>query len=992
MGKFSESNYHLLKTYFDILAQGRTGDDNSYLHGPKTGIFAQGGVHTILYEETSDYSLVGHKFLTSGIDGNDFIFQWQGVETINDTYELAVGNKFYFRKDSYFHDWLRNMPNFSGYVENLVNTNKTFIYFGKLKHITNYSSTYIIEFEGMKDFVLKCLPEHNRTEKLTEFLKTYFDEVYHEFYNKTKDLWSMIDPKEVDEKFVDYMATRMNINTDKEKLGGLPLREWVDQLPYWLKRKGTYSAYYALYKTLLTNTRNKLNIYEKWCEWCVQELRRSRKYTLPEDFEDHHILEAYGIQVSGGAGPEYYNKFKPEGYPTYADEAPSGDCLSNQYTCGVLRNFNSFTFDDDDILTSFDDYNIQIDDFDPSLSVLYAYADKIMPDSERGNAFKNCFSVYMDSASLPSGGPFIWAVENTSNDAWLGITFEMIDRVTDQRRFKLWERTSGGTRYATVTTAAYEADTPYFITVEKISGPTLVLHVFDKPSYKEFDQIEEISLSLHEDTNYDLIYAISTLDVIGSQPPSSSFTGEVSFLREAAGILQTVGPTGYKILSPHYKVEVDLSTEPIGDTYIIDENTATEIVRYWDYLKPVSRLVHYHFLLSPLGKIDDLSESVSLYPRQADRFESGLWTICDTRFVGMATVTPTGAIPSGEYIGEDNDWFEEAHFGVFKVGYSEWQLSHGEHSPKAIVQTWNKDNKIIWPRWHDHTDPNRMLIQWSDATRGKWFHVHSKEWNRQHIQSTPASAWTITHNMGTSGASGCVFEVVGTDNLNFFPDVATQVDSNVLKLEFATPVAGSVYLRDEDYIHYQDVAATRWVVRHNLNITGYIVHVYDTNGVQIHPKEIEQINTNETYIDFEEAVAGTAVFVIFRREFKESDISNVFIPDVDEAADVVLGYWQIGNGANDLFEPLNFNGVSSVLASGSIDEYIETGIGPSGSYLINFHVPTGEAYNINEMGVFDKYWNLQYYTRCGDLYKPANVQLDVRYRIRKPSTAAKEEL
>ena len=983
MGKFSESNYGLLKTYFDVLVKGRTGDDNSYLHGPKTGIFANGGVHTVLYEETSDFSQVGHKFLITEINGNDFTFQWQGVETINDVYELAVGNKFYFRKDSYFHDWLKNHSNFKDYLENFVNTNKTFIYFGRLKNVTNHESIYIIEFEGMKDFVLKCLPEHNRTLRFSEFLKIYFDEVYHEFYNKTKDLWSMIDPKEVDEKFIDYMASKMNITTNKDKLGGLPLREWVDQLPNWLKRKGTYSAYYALFKTLLTNTRNNLNVYEKWCEWCVQELRRSRKYTLTSDFEDHHILEAYNVQVSGGAGPEYYNQFNPKHYPTYADFAPSASCLVNQYTCGTLRNFNSFTFVDNDFVTSFDDYNIQIDNFDSNTSTLSVYAPKIITDASRGNEFKNCLSVYMDSASLPNGGPYIWRTSKTTTTAWLGVQFQMKDRETDFRKFQLYENTTGNVQYSISTEYWYKSDTPYFLVVEKVVGPTkLRLHVFSKYTCKENDRIETIELNLHEDVTYDIIYGAYT----GSATPSASFTGEVSFLRETSGVIQTIGPTGYKILSPHYKVEIDLSTEPIGDTFIIDEDTATEIIRYWEYLKPVSKLVSYHFLLSPLGQIDDIQESVSLYQPTPTRFESALWTICDTRFMGYSVATSAAPTSATEFLGDDNDWFDNTNFDILKVGYSEWQLS----GPKSIIQTWNRDNEVVWPKWHDYTNPNKILLEWSDATRGKWFNAHSKPWNKQHIQSVPASAWTITHNMGTSGASGCIFEVIGTDNLNLFPDVATQVSTDVLKLEFSTPVAGTAYLRDEDHIHYQRTASTVWNVIHGHNISGYVVHCYDTNDKQIYPAEITFINTNECRIEFFEAVAGTAVFVIFRRLFKEGDVNNVFIPDTYLPQDVIVGHWKIGNGSNDLFSPETYNDVSSVLASGSLDSYEETGFGVNGSFLINFHVPEGVAYNINEIGVFDKYWNLQYYTKCGDLYKPENVQLDVRYRIRKTTTAAEE--
>ena len=103
----------------------------------------------------------------------------------------------YFRKDSLFHDWLKVHAT---QYEQSINTNKTFIYFGKLYTVSGEEvfSNYNIIFDGMKNFVTEALPENNRTEKVVELLKVFFDEVYHDIYNMTKNLWSCLDAREVD--------------------------------------------------------------------------------------------------------------------------------------------------------------------------------------------------------------------------------------------------------------------------------------------------------------------------------------------------------------------------------------------------------------------------------------------------------------------------------------------------------------------------------------------------------------------------------------------------------------------------------------------------------------------------------------------------------------------------------------------------------------------------------------------------------------------------
>ncbi len=57
------------------------------------------------------------------------------------------------------------------------------------------------------------------------------------------------------------------------------------------------------------------------------------------------------------------------------------------------------------------------------------------------------------------------------------------------------------------------------------------------------------------------------------------------------------------VISPHYIVEIDLTSEPIGDRFnddwILNEFYADELIRNWEYARPVNKYVQYQQLISP---------------------------------------------------------------------------------------------------------------------------------------------------------------------------------------------------------------------------------------------------------------------------------------------------------------------------------------------------------------------------------------------------------
>jgi len=280
MGKFTESPYFLLKQYFeDCQTTGASNSSivNSSLTGLNKTIVADGGKYTKLYvkieeddSHESEYydgfetSYIGFKFLPldSVLSGDYFRFYKDDLVTKNvsseDSPSFDNGSKVYFRKDSYFHTWLKNNATL---YEEYINPNIEWLYFGRI-YLTS-DGYYRIVYDGLKNFALRALPEHNRTDTIIDLFDVFFDRVYNIPYRGTRDLVTLLDPFEIDEDFLYYLADMFKIEIPTI-FNEQTKREFVANIINLLKRKGTYSSLYVIWQLFLRNTLNKLNVYERW--------------------------------------------------------------------------------------------------------------------------------------------------------------------------------------------------------------------------------------------------------------------------------------------------------------------------------------------------------------------------------------------------------------------------------------------------------------------------------------------------------------------------------------------------------------------------------------------------------------------------------------------------------------------------------------------------------------------------------------------------------
>lgn len=548
MGKFSDFPHFILENYFGGTAFSYGGSLNGYVRGGLTTIVTQ-RYWTHFFIDNPDGDLVEHLFHIISVEGDVFEFEYGGaVDTYQDT-TFESGAAVYLRKDSLLHYYLnKDVESYERYV----NLNKTFLFIGNIN--TTISGRYTILFDGLKNFTLNALPINNRTTNMEEFLNICFDRVYHEIYNSQKDLYSMIDAKEINLDFLNYIADAYGIYIDNnsiEYMGEMPIREWVDTIPYFLKRKGTYSAIYIIWKLFLSNTLNTLRIYEMWHDSSLTGIPKGHFYEIAYE-------EYYGVSPSGCVDPTgdgYYNQIAPSGYPYWPG----------------------------------------------------------------------------------TGDPYTTAV---------GVPSDMV-------------------------------------------------------------------------------------------------------------------------LSPHYKVEIDLSCEPLGDDYIINEDLLDNLLEGWEYTKPVSKYSHHQLLVSPLTNFSE--NYISLY-------SSDYTAYMNTIFTGSAFVTAAnyniGTIP-----------------GVKKqlVAKSNWSIDHKLEDDEVLVQCYDENYNMIKPSKIEIFSTDVVKVEFDTAVRGYAFVTTLGLSGTIFTQSTEEYVWYPDHNLGDQNVISQFFD--DENNEMMIPAENELTDSNNTTVTWGIPDA-----------------------------------------------------------------------------------------------------------------------------------------------------------------------------------------------------------
>ena len=718
MSKFIDIPYFIMEDFIDVIKPYEYDyPTTGHLTGPKTGITAKYGFGLDLWiKDKQDDNIPAatdkygyYKIRGIPISGTptDNIYQFH-LETTNyrpsiltvDELALYAGYDVYFiKKEHQIREFINNTSEYEDYV----NINKIFLYFGKLYPLSDGSGKFNIVCNNFNNNALKALPIGNRTTNLKQLFSLFFDKIYSKCYNLSKNTWSMVDPDEVPEKYLEYIYDIYDMNYLSD-LDILDRRSYAAALPDLLKRKGTYSSLYIVFRSVIPFTSNYLNVYERWHDVSITE-------NINDNFEDHLYTSYpdYGsATLSAGAGAEYYESF----------------------------------------------------------------------------------GTYPDIAS--------------------------------------------------------------------------------------------------------------------------------------------------KVISPHYRTEIDLNNESYGNDYIFNEDLSDRLVAAWEEIRPVCKYAHYSLLLSPIS--DFTGSFIALYDTGAT---------VDTKCCKPITIL------------DDKVLYRREGASI------SWDVIHNLDSKNVVVQFFSLDLEQIIPSNIEYLTMNSIKVTFEYATSGLAV-ITLPDYT--HTQSSGASAWSITHSLADN------FPLIQIEDLtdsHFFPLNITSDDANNMTVTFIEDTTGYGIVASGEYTHTQSSASTLWTVEHNLDAYAVQVQCYNSSNELMYPATVTITTNNIVTLTFFTAEAGHAVIkAISKSAFSMSSITGN------------ISYAKVGTSGSNAWDAITNNDLESPVGTYT---YTATLTSDDNYYYVESNINTAEDMDITEIGIFDTSDDIIFYTFNNLLFKKSTIDLKLWYRIERKS-------
>jgi len=947
--KFSDIPYFIIENFLNTIrpynySLAKTGSLRGVsIFGSGINICARGGYGVNLYlknpRPSSDslgynpyyrikgvpYSLTSRNSENSLLESTLFTFQYvpataiRGSEiTLEDLIEYSSDPintpiEIYFGIDRILHEFIENNDEYVKYV----NTNKRYLYFGELFALDN--NKIVIDYNNIYKYALNTLPVNNRTENLQIFLETFFDKQYSEIYNSLKNILCLSDPYEMWSNYLYYLLLMYNVST-KHSMDIDTERVFVANLPYYLKRKGTYSSLYIIWNTLAKGTTNLLNIYERWHNWEIEG-------TPLENFTDFlytsfpHYNE---VPPETGAGHGYY----------YSEIARSViDINTPSLIWDVTHNLNNkyplcqFVDDQDNII-------IPSKIFYRDISLIEATFGEVVS----GKAI---------CTEAPLSAMEFIHIQNTPSITWninhaLGKQYPIIQVIYND------EQIIPDQIY-------YENTDDLTLTFSEAMEGVAVMIVDDDLTVTTHSSGTEWYIEHNLDDMYPLVQIVNNdyLEIPDGIKFNDTMSYTVTFTENAEGKAITFSNTSSMLyptyspeisggcLTPHYRVEIDLSNEPLHSDAIIKKEFWDDLLSYWNEMRPVCKFAHYNEIISPITDFTGLTKSLYQLPTKYGY----LYSQC-CRSVAVS-------FPNSLIFNSVNN-------------LSKWIIKHNFGTKDLNIQCFDANRKQIYPSTIEFTTNSSIVVTFSVAVNGYAF-ISVADYT--HEQSVSSSEWEATHNFGDNYQYVLELAKYETQKV-FIPQSVTMSSTVSASASLIEADTGFLSLTKHTMVvpYERSEASKEWYVYHGLNSNNIQVQAFDNNDNVIYPASITIVDNNVCILLFNEERSGIAVV-------REVGIGLLTMDEIISS----ISYLKIGNAGSRNWKPAVENDIESPIGTFNAVLYKEDGE----YYYIRVDINDNQSYNISEMGIFSITGDILFYTYCSPIYKPENISLIIWYRIAK---------
>lgn len=572
--------------------------------------------------------------------------------------QFEPGDPIYFRKDGSFIDWMnkkvaqieKDLESLlaeedstlsdnerqdlisqllydQGIYKGLINTEIKFLKVGTIynhfnndRNLSDPSHAHISTMR-IKDYAQHILPPHHteNNPKFKKFLNVTFDQVYTKEYNKLKRVQTLLDPQEVELDYLKYIARKYNTDVTQLIFSDKQTREFVRDIVGFLKRKGTYANLYLIKKLFSLSSRNKLNVYERWHDPDIPSAGSPRPY-----LEDHlytnfyHYTDPYEGQRVDTSEP--WTKEYAEFYPTkFGESVATGEegiiiseHDSGKVTWKVRHNLvsNAITHH------YFDMTNLNWDTVPNSIQNINPYETNI----EWAIAPSAGYIIVSRGDSLtPEISGSKW-VMNHNYGKYINIMFQ------DDQGLYHWPNSVELQENKTIVDWGDEIFNGSAVVISPIapSGSWNVTEQHVETIYQELTEWEITHnldykfpfVTVYDEENKQFVpIQIELIDEDSIKIYLNKPTkGTAIITKPTAKIYSSVG----KLLSTHYRVELDLTREPLKNNEIVDKSLLEGMRYLWEQNKPLSRVAEYNTLIAP--ETDSSGFTFQLYSSEYDAY------------------------------------------------------------------------------------------------------------------------------------------------------------------------------------------------------------------------------------------------------------------------------------------------------------------------------------------------------------------------------------
>lgn len=877
-----------------------------------------------------------------------FVTYEQGVDD-SPIINIENGMEVYIRKDSLFHTWYKyhkmNDVEFNGALEEFMNERKSYVYFGDIYANIEGDGVWNIIYKGLKDFAVASFPENNMNDRLKEFLWVWYDKIYQKIYNLQKNLFSLLDPEEIDFKFLGYLAKQYDIEIDQLTIPEDNLREFTKNAINFLKRKGTYASIYIIWRTLTRSPQDVLKIYDRWHDTTAMTLS----------------VSGYGPEdgVSNGAGKIYlwkdydYTKMYSylNDYPLMPGDnyPPQISSSSNSVIAAVSAQTASAS-----VTHNLNSKYVFVQCYD--LNFQYVVPKNINSDNVNrvDITFENAFIGYVFIAkhdswtSVGNSSSFTFnhqfALRNIlaqSYDIDSNVQIPSTISLADENNTVYSSDAGSLLGYVGVIKADYvhvqtELSSEWVVT-HNLSYTGSIIQAFDFngeqiwPSDVIIDSTNKTKLRFKNS-----IVGVAVVRRVGVPIP----------LSDIEQALQTVPPPGLK-LSTHYRVEVNHSIRPINSYNIMNKEIMNSLLYGWDLVRPITRVAHYTQLIEPFS--DFTGRKIGLYSTA----EPATWK---SRYVAL-----------GEKVNSNEIQMTVENYPTTGISFL-----HNFGEKYVIVQCYDQDLNKIYPKRIVPYDSRYVTIEFDEPFSGAIFVIKPEY---VHNQTSAAITWTVNHGLAGDCYVQVYHDILDAEKETYVSYTTQLTNTNTSTITNSTSISGVAVIAKGTKFNVA-VANSTWTIPHTFNYIGVMVDAYDTTGKLLKPKTIELPATNEVKVTFDSAINGYVVLkAVGDPPIKKYGIDALSNPD---------SYFKLGNGTDELWNAKIENDIQNTIYTYEVGTNV---IEDDNYYYYNLEIPVGIELNITELGLFNKKNQILFYTQGAPLYKSPETNLIIKYKISKQNLA-----